>query len=551
MQHVNPAHLGNGNSDGTLYEDPVQMGVGNINEPANGSSGEVGHSISDQEEIANANEIINGILDQMKCGNEPEVANENPDQTGVGAANASNNGSLGENGNPVETGNNTEMGNPGGIGSSSGNIGNEVYDKVVPKTEYFLNSTTVVKGPEYIKGYKYGGEFVPFEDDGPPMIGRKSLLCTGFTKKSNISDLHLVGSGVWVVVPQKKSPASVKMLTALTMAMRNTDVAMIARYANSATTAPKMMALFPSDSLNEKHSAHNSLLMHELFFKQNHIKVKFPSFCSTKTKPSTAQYEAIDNLIDSMDLSSCATFQKLHDPYLQHLCRAMETRAIHPQDPLGEIDEDINDMLYTPRHMQEQALPLIEKVKKLFKLEVVDGSAKNALMEKLRKNPSDDPSVTDGAGTSDAAMKITEIGTATPAEDLTELLGYGLSLHKLIPQIKKVINDFTFRSVELPEEKISKVLKVFRNAAQAKAPFQYNEWIEDFKLDLLDRGKVDVWQRIIVAERCGLITATESGNSAVTDREAEDFYQVKSNSTNNAAVSAGADVDMDEMFDDM
>lgn len=428
--------------------------------------------------------------------------------------------------------------------------------------EHFLNDEYIE--PEtlidnFIKGYRFGDTVVPYDDTDAPKNGRKSLICIGFIRQVQFSDLHLAGNGIWAVVPQKGCSASANMLAALTTAMRKTEVAMIARYAYNASSAPKMMVLFPND-MNKKHPEHNSLLMYELIYKQNHIKVQFPALFTKKTEPSVEQYEVIGNLIDSMNLMKASindeaeptqksreAFKKLLDPGLQHMYRAIANRAINPKDPVLAVDKDLMDMLYPPRHLQEQAKPYIEKAKELFQLEVVKRSTKNVLFEKWQNIGLENAASMDGGN--DSTVNIIEVGTATPAEDFAELLNRGERFPTLAAQIQKVITNIAFQSVEIPEEKISKALLIYREFAKTKGPFRYNEWIEDFKSQLLDRGKVDVWQKIIVPEHYGLITATESEISTVTDKEAAEFYQVADD--NNAVVAGANDDNIDDLFDDM
>lgn len=434
--------------------------------------------------------------------------------------------------------------------------------------EYFLNDEYI--RPEdlidnLIKGYQFGDTIVPYDDADTQKSGRKSFVCTGFIKRKEFSDLYLAGTGIWAVVPQKGCSASANMLGALVSAMRKTGVAMIVRYTYSAAASPKMMVLFPND-MNKKHPQHNSLLMYELFYKQNHIKANVPSFATKSTEPSAEQYEVVDKLIDSMNLmkatadddaepskKSREAFKKLLDPALQHMYRAIANRAINPKDPVLAVDKDLMDMLYPPRHLQEQAKPHIEKAKELFKLEAVKKSTKNALYEKLQAHGlnalGNAEAMGDGGG--DSTVTIIEVGTASPAEDFAELMNRGERFLTLIGQIQKVINNIVFQSVEIPEEKISKALLIYREFAKTKGPFRYNEWIEEFKKQLLDRGKVDVWQKIIVAEGYGLITSAESEISTVTDNEAKDFYQVADNNANSLGAAGGDDGDIDDLFDDM
>lgn len=422
------------------------------------------------------------------------------------------------------------------------------------KMEYFLNDEYIEPATlieNLIKGYRFGDTIVPYDDSDAPKNGRKSMVCTGFIKREQWSDLYLAGTGIWAVVPQKGCSASANMLAALTMAMRKANYALIVRYAYSASAAPKMMILFPND-MNEMHPEHNSLLMYELIYKQNYINVPFPMFFTKKTEPSAEQYEVIDNLIDSMDLESSDGFKKLLDPALHHMYRAIANRAINPKDPVLAVDKDLVDMLYPPCDLQEKVKPHIEKMKELFELELVKKSTKNALFEKLQ-NPGLDASGNVGSliDGGDTTMNIIEIGTATPAEDFAELFNRGERFPILTAQIQKVIVNIVFQSVEIPEEKISKALMIYRELAKTKGPFRYNEWIEEFKMKLLERDKIDVWQKIIVAEHYGLITATESEISTVTDGEAEVFYRVSDKNDNNSTAAVGDDKNIDDLFDDM
>lgn len=437
-------------------------------------------------------------------------------------------------------------------------------DVASAQMNYFLND--VLLPPDQLidnlmKGYRFGETVVPYDDSSPITASRRSFSCIGFIKKEQFTELYLAGTGIWAVVPQKGSTASANILTALVLAMRKTNVAMVARYTYGANTAPKIMILFPND-LNEKLSKHNSLLMYELVFKQYHVKVQFPILFPEKTKPSAEQYDVIDKLIDSMNLmtatatthdeaepsqKSCEAFKKLLNPALQHMYRAIANRAINPKDRVLAVDKDLMDMLHPPLTVQERAKPHIEKVKELFELEVVKKTTKNALYEKLQSRGLH---VANDADALDAdATIVTAIGTTTPAEDFAELMNRGERFLTLVDAMQEVIGQIVFQSVELPEEKISKALLIYREFAKDKGPFRYNEWIEQFKAQLLDRGKMDAWQ-IILNERYGLITATESEISTVTDDEAKQFYDVADDA--NTAMDANENAgDLDAMFDDM
>lgn len=438
-------------------------------------------------------------------------------------------------------------------------------------TEHYKNDELL--DPEQLvgnvlKAHKFGGAIVPFDVSEQPTSGKKSLACIGFTKQALISDLHLAGTGIWAVVAQKGCPASAKMMAALTMAMRKLKLAMIARYKYGATAAPKMMVMFPND-MNQKHPMHNSLLMYELFYRENFLKVKIPRLCEKNTKPSAEQNQVIGDLIGSMDLmnakhcnemepsqtSSTEAFKRLLNPSLQHMHRAIANRALNPKDPVLAVDKDLMDMLNPPPNLQEQAKPHIEKAKELFQLEVVKKkSGIQAFLEKCQNvalNPSDDLSANVSAGTGDGTPALIEIGTKTPAEDFAELLERGERFTVLATQLQKVIFHNTFNVVQINEEKLSKSLLIYREFAKQKGPFHYNDWIELFKSRLLEREKIDVWEKIVVREGYGLITSAHSNMSSITAKEAQEFYQIGGNNAINLAEAGGDDEDSDDLFNDM
>lgn len=400
--------------------------------------------------------------------------------------------------------------------------------------------------------------------------GGKSLKCIGFTHESLVRDEYLCGTGMWAVIAQKDSPVSERMLAALVQAMRTAQLALIVRYVYNAKSRPKMMALFPNDTL--KHSpAHHSLLMHELIYKDHLVEMMLPHLRTTKTEPSAEQFEAVDRLIDAMDLTAVAdkdidtgepvvseAFRNLLNPVLQHTYRRIAQRALHPKEPLIAPDDDLMAMLNVPRPVKDHAQPQIMKIKDLFKLETVQRdtvSRKYKTFSKINALASDGGAIDGAAAATDPPDNnnevLVEIGTVTPAEDFDELLRRGERISRIAEQMQKVIQDLVFKSVIVAEEKVLRAIIMYREQAKLHCPFRYNEWISDFKKSLLQRRKMDAWQTLIVAERAGLITTAESEISTVTDAEAETFYATSGTGTNDNNDQLAEAEDDDDLFDDM
>lgn len=395
----------------------------------------------------------------------------------------------------------------------------------------------------------YGDVAVPFEESKFDN-GGKGLKCIGFTPVDLIHDQHLVGDSIWAVVPQKNMPTSAKRLAAMIKAMHNLNLAIIARYTFRADSAPKLMALFPSE---------NSLHMYELFFKDNHMNMKFPRLNSKATTPSAEQLEFMDKFIDTMDLMNENTkmdvdqpeqqqhFNKLLDPGLQYQYRAIAHRAINPDEPLLKIDQEIMNLITAPK----AAAIDVETLKALFPVKAAKLTNKEKLLKNIRDIEQQQGS--DAAPTENKPdySDIHEIGTVKPADDFMKLLERGEAFNMLTAQIQQVIFNLVVKSLVAMDEKILQALLVYRETAKTKAPFKYNEWIATFKELLMQREKIQLWQSVI-NQGLGLITAKESEMSTVSDDEATVFAKLDDLSTQQAQANDSLLEDSNlDMFDDM
>lgn len=235
------------------------------------------------------------------------------------------------------------------------------------KTKYYVNDKELdaEAAMELVKGYRYGGEATCCDAtvstvEMPPA---KCLSCIGFTSQASLRDLHFAGTGSWSVVAQKGRTVSEKMLVALVASLKETRRAAIVRYVYRAGCKAKVMALLPVESENEYRNG-ASLTMLELIFKgtvashsivtcsivrfhmffycsihvDNITALLIPSLAGSKTEPSDEQLDAVDQLIDAMDLMDAGdtdetepateafAFTKLLNPTLQYTYRVISHR---------------------------------------------------------------------------------------------------------------------------------------------------------------------------------------------------------------------------------
>lgn len=282
-----------------------------------------------------------------------------------------------------------------------------------------------------------------------------------------------------------------------------------------------------------------------------------------KTEPSEEQIQAVDSLIDSMNLMDVSVDRpdveafannKILNPATQHMYRVITHRALHPNQPIPVVDSDLNEHLEVPAKLVANAAPAVASLKALFPLERVVKPSKEQFFDRIKKITTSanvsDPEATNNAAPDDdddgplaEESRLVEVGTMTPAEDFGELLRRGEKFSTLCAQIQAVIADLVLKSVRVQTQKVAMAIMVYREEARLIGAWRYNEWIAEFKRLLVARHKLGVWQDIVVGERLGLITADDSETSTVSQREAQEFYGL-------AGVSGKAGAEEDDGDDD-
>lgn len=227
--------------------------------------------------------------------------------------------------------------------------------------------------------------------------------------------------------------------------------------------------------------------------------------------------------------------------------------------PIPQPEQDLLDLLNMPEKIKSNSECSVAQVKAAFPLEKIIKNSKVDLYKKMQQIPSAAGASADSAAAvanqtlPDDEISIVEIGTITPAENFLELLRRGERFGTLCMQMQSVIADLVFKSVVVQDEKLLKALMAYRLQAVELGAYRYNEWIVEFKDTLLSRNKEMVWQNVIVAERLGLITSTESEISTVTDDESRAFYTnaVAGGSASGAGAAAEDEADMDDLLGNM
>lgn len=201
--------------------------------------------------------------------------------------------------------------------------------------------------------------------------------------------------------------------------------------------------------------------------------------------------------------------------------------ALNPMQPIPPIDTDLTDRIDAPAKVKASAVEPLKAIRALFPLEPIVKETNAKLFAKLNAissaaNPTETVAETnvlpDG-------LKLVTVGTVTPAEDFAELLHRGERFSDLCDQMANVIRALVLQSADVKSAKLGRAIMMFREEAKMLGPHRYNQFVEDFRDMLAERHQSNVWQDIVVRERFGLISNTESMASAVTDQEADEFYE--------------------------
>lgn len=412
-----------------------------------------------------------------------------------------------------------------------------------------------------IEGYVYGDRKVPYDQclNLDYDAGGKSFICIGFSPRRNVLDEYYAGKSTHLVVPQATCEKSIHMLNSLGSVMEERGMVMIARRVRQKAAKPALMALFPM-----RHDEHQTIYFHmiELIFSENMLEFYFPDLTAKKYQANEEQVEAIDALIDSMDLMTADdgmeafALDRTLNPSKQFMYRVISARAMDPNLPLPKFSEDLQKMFEMPESVKENSKEAIDKLKELFPINEKDDTKKQRWMKK--NILANDLNTGDATGTdpsqspTEAGPVKTEIGTITPMEDFDLMYRNGEKFSVLCGQLQKVISDLIFKSMswEYEKEKIAKALLYYREQAKGIGAHYYNDWVDGFKTQLLLRNNAEFFKEVLVKEQLGLISIEESETSVKTAAEVAEFYSSEGLTKKVEAGPAEEDED-DDMFDGM
>lgn len=435
----------------------------------------------------------------------------------------------------------------------------ETFTKFV--TEYKQNNNTIEFDPEnVIESYMYGSNIVALPDEIVEVKCSKSFMCIGFTPAEDVRYEYMCGEGNHVVLPQENSEKSESLFATLVKVMYDQNQYMIVRRIYHDGGKPSLYALIPNYHIPSKYPY---FTMNQLTFAEDCLSLVFPKLKRKNTQPSDEQLVAMESLIKSMDLMNALdhesglaeafALEKSLNPVNQHLCRSVAFRALNPTEPLPPISDELLDMIEVPKKIKEQSKDILEEVKKLFPLEVVEKKT----VKKLFGKPIDAGSsqVRDKQAITsldvDDGNKLVAVGSVTPAEDFGILLDKGIKFSILSSQIQSVIYDLIFRTTTLSMQKVIEAILMYREQSKINGPLAFNKWIRELKDSLLSKNRMELFESILVKEGLGLLSREENAISDVDQMEQIGFFDVFAKKTNpNMSTDQDDEDDLDALLND-
>ncbi|PSN53322.1 hypothetical protein C0J52_04076 [Blattella germanica] len=237
------------------------------------------------------------------------------------------------------------------------------------------------------------------------------------------------------------------------------------------------------------------------------------------------------------------------NPYYQHWCSCLAHRALHPDEKLPEVSEDVKKLLQSPFENKPSYKLALDQIRKHFPIIEIETKPTRKLASKFFKvdDANEAQQGPSGVNLNDVKMTdlvqptILEVSTLHPVRDFKALLEKGEPLDKLCPQMNRAITQTIVWSVGKDSfDKAEAALRELRRACVLKNPSLYNDWIPKLRMDLFERGRGEFFD-IVVKGNLGLITSNENASSSVTDDDARKFLEYEE-----AKEEAPIEEDMDE-----
>ncbi|XP_034472899.1 uncharacterized protein LOC117780461 [Drosophila innubila] len=415
----------------------------------------------------------------------------------------------------------------------------ESEETVKREERFFIKGTEVTPLPEdLVAGYMLGGTAVPYDQtlvELPPPHP-PGLHFLGFVKRSKIPDAYFCGDSLYMLVHQKKNTTSAQKLDALVRALIVQKCVILCWKIFSAKfNTPRIVVLVPQESTENRPA---SLYMFEMSYHAQHQFWDFPALRTEKTECSSDQMQAVDKLIDSMDLectlkdtqqprqqrqNDLLPFDGLPSIYEQNLMDVLERKVVCKSATDVDFYSTFKDHKFVeifwsvPEAIEEQSKKAASALKKLFPLE-----RSHAWQEKLRAMElaqNTPPPIEEELADFEEFAEIDSVGLMTPVQDYNQMLRKVRSItnptkrdaqfQSLSAQMRVVIITLLERN-KLNLVELSEVLAVYRKSCLDFNSFaEFNQFAAQIKEKATEKKLTEFWESIMVEKQLGPLVLGE------------------------------------------
>jgi hypothetical protein len=442
---------------------------------------------------------------------------------------------------------------------------------------------------ETIDAYRYGSTNVPIDDaDSVRLKVEKCFSLLGFTRSEKVKRHYFLSDSVNQIMPDSTHGGTEvdEAFINMVKSMLYENVYGIVRRVFSSRSSPELGCLIPYECLDGVF-----LYYLALPFDDDVRKFKLDNFKS-KHEPTTSQAKLIDDLIDSMDLTSHGDDdEELYDPhqvfspYIQRMFESIALRATKPDADLPDFDHNLTNTHIAEIEQQvktERTLNLLKRCNQEFPTKVltnkklksqdeslfVDKQAATATDETPANKEINPDLGLDEMLNSNVTNKLKRIGTIQPSNDfrlLAERLlankEYNDEFEDLCLQIQTVIKDMFSESLDDTklQLKIADCIRIQREyCVKLNMHDLFNSYLKTFKLFLLNANKKDLnkiesfWMKHLSKEQTSLITNLECADSTVSENESMIFLNNFRNDLDNVIETKKEETEnVDDLLDMM
>jgi ATP-dependent DNA helicase 2 subunit 2 len=407
-------------------------------------------------------------------------------------------------------------------------------EKVVTYKPNDEQSVEEVEKEEIISAYCYGSTLVPFDGDDKKSFSyqstEKGFKIIGFSSVHNICAAHQIGDKTMIVIPDPRPKQNNHKLVFQTLvrAMLDKQEVAIVRYAYRDRSSLQIGYLQPYVEDNDV-----MMIYIQLPFDEDVRRYRFPSlegrpqYC-----PTEPQLQAIDDLIDAMDLmnadvdeegNTCEALQSdaIYDPFLQYWFQCLYHRQLYNNsNELPLPSEQLKDSIEPPIQIRKSAEKFLRKVGQKFPLDCIK--------DKAHKKRNQINITQETGGSESKRTKINEqnvdpsVAIENIKSEVNELIKSEVPFSRVGNQLEVSIKSFCndFIDIERYGEHIIDLLKIYRKQSLLNNdPKGFNELM----INHMKPFRGTTFWYLMLSHEIGLIGRTECQMSHVSQEDVENF----------------------------